>query len=93
MSSVGIKELKNRLTTYIRMAKEGKEVVVTERGRPVVLIRSLRNAADVTSLEAKLARLADRGIATPPERRSAPKIQPVRAPGMPASRIIIEERR
>jgi len=93
MSSVGIKELKNRLTAYIRLAKQGEEIVVTERGRPVVLMQALRKAKDVKSLEARLARLADRGIVTLPDRRPPAKIKPVRAPGMLASRIIVEERR
>ncbi len=93
MSSVGIKELKNRLTTYIRLAKQGEEIVVTERGRPVVLMQALRKTKDVTSLEARLARLADRGDATLPQRRSAAKIKPVRIKGKRVSRIIIEERR
>jgi prevent-host-death family protein len=55
MGCVGIKELKNRLTTYVRLAKQGEEIVVTERGRPVVLMQALRKTQDLTSLEAKLA--------------------------------------
>ena len=93
MSSVGIKELKNRLTHYVRIAKQGKEIIVTERGKPVVLMQALRTAKDVTSLEARLAKLADRGIATLPERHASRKIKPVQMQGMPVSRIIIAERR
>jgi antitoxin (DNA-binding transcriptional repressor) of toxin-antitoxin stability system len=93
MGSVGIKELKNRLTHYVRLAKQGKEIVVTERGKPVVLMQALRAAKDVTTLEAKLAKLADRGIATLPERRPSRKIKPIQMRGMPVSRIILAERR
>ena len=35
MSAVGVRELKNRLTYYLRRARKGEEVIVTERGRPV----------------------------------------------------------
>jgi len=93
MGSVGIKELKNRLTHYMRLAKQGKEIVVTERGKPVVLMQALRTAKDVTTLEARLAKLADLGIATLPERRPSRKIKPIRMRGMPVSRIILAERR
>ena len=34
MSTVGVKELKNRLAYYLRRAKQGEEVVITERGVP-----------------------------------------------------------
>lgn len=93
MISVGIKELKNRLTHYIRLAKQGEELVVTERGKPVVLMQSLRTATDVTTLEARLARLAALGIATLPNRSPSLRIKPVRLRGTPVSRIVLEERR
>src|SRR5262249_55890290 len=35
MGAVGVRELKNRLTHYLRRARKGEEVIVTERGRPV----------------------------------------------------------
>ncbi|HIJ86247.1 MAG TPA: type II toxin-antitoxin system prevent-host-death family antitoxin [Desulfuromonadales bacterium] len=38
MLSVGIKELKTRLSSYIDSVEQGEEVVVTERGREVALI-------------------------------------------------------
>jgi prevent-host-death family protein len=56
MGTVGVKELKNRLTHYLRRAKDGEEVVVTERGRPIALIQSIRSAQPAQSLEAKLPR-------------------------------------
>jgi prevent-host-death family protein len=93
MSSVGIKDLKNRLTYYIRLAKHGEELVVTERGKPVALIQSLHSAKDITTLEARLARLAAQGIATLPKRRPSSKIKPTKLRGKLVSRIILEERR
>jgi prevent-host-death family protein len=93
MSSVGIKELKNRLTYYIRLAKKGEELVVTERGKPVALIQALRSATDVTTLEAKLARLAAQGAATLPDRQPSRSLKAARVRGTPVSRIILEERR
>ncbi len=31
MSAVGVRELKNRLTYYLRRARKGEEVIVTDR--------------------------------------------------------------
>jgi prevent-host-death family protein len=93
MSSVGIKELKNRLTHYIRLAKQGEELVVTERGKPVALIQALHSATDLSTLEAKLARLAAQGGATLPDRKPARRIRAIRVRGTPTSMIILEERR
>ena len=45
MISVGVRELKARLSSYIGIARGGEEVVVTARGREVaILFRSRRNA-------------------------------------------------
>ena len=45
MSTVGIKELKNRLTHYLRQTKQGEEVIVTERGKPIALLQPIRSSA------------------------------------------------
>jgi prevent-host-death family protein len=93
MGSVGIKELKNRLSHYIRRAKQGEELVVTERGKPVALIQALHSAVAVTTREARLARLAAQGAATLPDRKPSRAIRATRIRGKPVSRIILEERR
>jgi antitoxin (DNA-binding transcriptional repressor) of toxin-antitoxin stability system len=36
--TVGIREIKNRLSEYLRKAKAGERVVVTEHGRPIAVI-------------------------------------------------------
>jgi prevent-host-death family protein len=35
MESVGVRDLKNRLTHYLRVVQEGRTILVTSRGRPV----------------------------------------------------------
>ncbi|MBI1959804.1 MAG: type II toxin-antitoxin system prevent-host-death family antitoxin, partial [Candidatus Rokubacteria bacterium] len=40
MSSVGVRELKNRLTEYLRRTKRGEVVIVTERGLPIALLQA-----------------------------------------------------
>ncbi len=40
MKTVGIRELKNELSRYIRLVKEGETVLVTDRGTVVAELRS-----------------------------------------------------
>ena len=93
MSTVGIKELKNRLTRYIRRTKLGEEIVVTERGKPVALLTPIRGTGAAQSLEAKLASLAARGAVTLPTRRPLKRIRRVEVSGRPVSETVIEDRR
>ena len=93
MSTVGIKELKNRLTQYLRQTKKGIEIVVTERGRPIAVIQPIRSAKKILSLEARLARFASEGLASLPTRKPLKRIKPVRVSGSPISKNILDDRR
>lgn len=44
MVSVGVRELKNRLSEYLRMVRGGEEILVTDRGEPVAELRQPTNA-------------------------------------------------
>ena len=48
--TVGIRELKARLSSYVRQAKSGTSVVITDRGKPVARLvpmgRSLEDRMD-----------------------------------------------
>lgn len=39
MKAVGIRELKNRLSEYLQLARNGEEVLVTDRGEVVAELR------------------------------------------------------
>lgn len=93
MSTVGIKELKNRLTAYLRRTKQGEEVVVTERGKPIALIQPIESAPQIVSREARLAKLAAQGHIRLPSRKLLKKVRRVTAAGRPTSELILEDRR
>lgn len=59
MNTVGIRELKSRLTHYVRLIKQGQNIIVTERGKPVAMLHGLEEAAQTR--EGRLARLATQG--------------------------------
>lgn len=93
MSAVGVKELKNRLTHYLRRTKQGEEVIVTERGKPIALLQPIRHAVQPVSREARLAKLAAQGLITLPTRKFRKRIRPVKVSGPPVSQAILEDRR
>jgi prevent-host-death family protein len=57
--TVGIRELKARLSAYMRQVKAGSTLTVTERGKPIGRIVPLS-----PSLEARVAELAQAGMVT-----------------------------
>jgi prevent-host-death family protein len=62
---VGARELKTRLGTYLRRVREGRTLVVTDRGEPVAELRPL--PAD-DSLPPALLKLSTKGTVTLPRR-------------------------
>jgi prevent-host-death family protein len=93
MSAVGIKELKNRLTHYLRRTKQGEEVVVTDRGRPIALLQPIQKVPHPISLEARLAKLAAEGLVTLPTGKLRKRVRRVTIAGPPVSQAILEDRR
>lgn len=64
MRKVGVRELKNRLSEYLRHARAGETVLVTDRGEVVAeLAPPGRSAAD-PSLPPRITDLAMRGLLT-----------------------------
>jgi prevent-host-death family protein len=49
MTTVGVKELKNRLSHYLARVARGERVVVTERGRPVATLAAIGEAPAATA--------------------------------------------
>ena len=92
MSTVGLKELRSRLTEYLRRTKRGEEVIVTERGKPIAVIQPIKSVEKLESREGELAKLAALGVVTLPVRRPSKKIRRVRVRGRPISKTILSER-
>ena len=67
MVAVGIRELKNRLSEYLRLVRAGEVVLVTDRGEVVAELRQPGGNGERTDLPAGLVELARRGLATLPE--------------------------
>jgi antitoxin (DNA-binding transcriptional repressor) of toxin-antitoxin stability system len=65
MRAVGIRELKDRLSHYVRLVEAGESVLVTDRGSVVAELRPPGSGAAPAAdpLEARLADLVRRGRA------------------------------
>ncbi len=92
MATVGVRDLKNRLTHYLGRVKRGEEVVVTERGRPVAILASIQAVEKPRSLQAQLAKLAASGLVILPTAKRLTRVRRVRVSGRPVSRTILDDR-
>jgi len=64
MKTVGIRELKNRLSEYLRRVRSGESVLVTDRGEVIAEFSPPGRVPADTSLPAGLLALARRGLLT-----------------------------
>jgi antitoxin (DNA-binding transcriptional repressor) of toxin-antitoxin stability system len=64
MKTVGIRELKNRLSEYLRQVRLGENVLVTDRGEVVAEISPPGRALADASVPPGLLGLARRGLLT-----------------------------
>jgi len=93
MISVGTKELKNRLSHYLRLVRRGAYVVVTDRGRPVAELKPLGAAAGDVQIEAHLVGLAADGLLVLPDELGLSPARPIKIAGPKVSDAVIEDRR
>ena len=64
MKTVGVRELKNRLSEYLRQVRSGESVLVTDRGEVVAEFSPPGKSLGDASVPAGLVALARRGLAT-----------------------------
>lgn len=89
MITVGVRELKNNLSHYLRDVKRGRPIAITERGHSVAILMPAENHSD-----AQLAReLSRKGIGSWKGGKPKGARRPVTVKGKPISRIVLEERR
>lgn len=93
MQMVRVKDLKNRLTYYLKLTKAGDNIIVTDRGSPVAILHSLDHVEEDAGIEERLAALAKRGMVRFPVRPGKlGSFKGIEVNGKPASEIIMEER-
>ncbi len=91
-TTVGSRELKTRLGTYLRYVRSGATIIVTDRGRPVAELRPLTGSEG--DVEARLRELVLTGAVSGEvaERPTLAPFEPIRVGGGPLSDTIRDER-
>jgi prevent-host-death family protein len=64
MRTVGIRELKNSLSAYLRRVRSGESVLVTDRGEVIAELTPPGHGASDPSVSPGILALAQRGLAT-----------------------------
>jgi prevent-host-death family protein len=86
---VGARELKARLGSYLRRVRQGRTLVVTDRGQPVAELRPLPGG---TSRDAVLAKLKAVGAVTRTSDKPLARFRPVESRGPSAASAVLEDR-
>ena len=93
MKAVGIRELKNRLSEYVRLVRAGEVVLVSDRGVVVAELRS-PGRTSIDSPDPAVESLLRRGnvtVGAPNRPDLYPLLSPVAPPGT-AAELLDEER-
>lgn len=86
-SEVGIRDLKNGLSSYLERVRAGEEVIVTDRGRPVARLSAIDASSD------RLADLVSAGVVRPPTRKARRRPRRRIEPKGSVSDLVVEQRR
>ena len=94
MKQVGIRELKTRLSHYVRRARAGQEIEVTDRGESVAELVPPRRLRSGSDMRQRMKELARRGLATVGAPRDPRIYRRMRrlAPRGAATRLLDEDR-
>ena len=89
MTTVGVRELKNRLSEFLRRIADGERITVTDRGRPVAVMSS----PDAPAEQEAITRMVREGIAAWGGGKPRGATRPARVRGKPVSSTVLEDRR
>ena len=89
LQRVGVRELKTRLGTYLQRVRQGRTLVVTDRGEPIAELRPLERPTDD---DAVLALLEAAGAVTRPTRHTRAPFQPITSHGGSAAAAVVMDR-
>lgn len=89
---LGLREANQQFSRAIKAVRAGREVILTDRGQPVAVIRPIKAS---TGAEAVIEAMAAEGLVQPAARKGptpVPRWRPVKIKGRSLSRAVIEDR-
>jgi antitoxin (DNA-binding transcriptional repressor) of toxin-antitoxin stability system len=94
IKTVGVRELKNKLSAYLRDVRAGTRVLVSDRNRVIAELHEPRAAYGVgSSFDPQMEEWIETGVVTPPsvEKTPLPK-SPISSPGLDIQSMIDADR-
>lgn len=89
MKTAGIKDLKNRLSYYLREVKKGEKILITDRDQVIATILPVGGGEEVS----RLLSLVKEGFASWRGGKPTGSHRPVKIKGRTVSEIVLEDRR
>lgn len=89
---LGLREANQQFSKAIKAVRAGKEVVLTERGHPIAVIKPIN---EEHARDAALQAMVNEGLITPAARKGpmpAPRWRPMKVKGKPLSQTVVDER-
>ena len=89
---LGLREANQQFSKAIKAVRAGKEVVLTERGQPIAVIKPIK---EKEGLGVALQAMVDDGFLKPASRKGPtpmPRWRPVKVKGKPLSQTVIDDR-
>ena len=89
---LGLREANQHFSKAIRAVRAGKEVILTERGHPIAVIKPIK---DEGSVDVSVQAMVDEGFlkaATRKGRTPTPRWRPAKIKGKPLSQTVIDDR-
>jgi prevent-host-death family protein len=89
---LGLREANQQFSKAIKAVRAGQEVVLTERGHPIAVIRPIKPK---DALDVAIQSMVDEGFLKPASRTGptpAPRWRPVEVKGRPLSHTVIDDR-
>ena len=95
MKETGIRELKAHLSQYLKNVGNGDEIIITDRGKPVARLSSVKLNSENNKVYELLSSMAKKGLIKVPEKWGKPALPPKRMviTGSTISEAVIEDRR
>lgn len=90
MATVGIRELRNRLSLYLKQVEEGKRIEITNRGEVIAMLIPAKGGKKI---DKELIALVEEGVVSWAGGKPQGASQPVKGRGRPLSQIVLEDRR
>lgn len=89
METVGVKELKNNLSRYLRKVKSGERIIITDRKKEIALMAPLTKEP----VEEDILRLVQSGVANWSGKKPAGLSKRIISMGKSVSDAILQDRR